>query len=208
MRKIVFITIMCATVFVAGSANADLTNLLTNPGAETGDLTGWTVIDESITGPVSAVTPGAHSGTYWFRSDFSTLDSAEDIWYMTQMVSASGAVRGHIWGYTNSSGETVRLTVSEYDGPTLIGAVYDSGWVQTFNTWQKIEFDWTGLNSATDTVEFKVGAMKPAIVGIGNDSGFDDAYLVVPVPGAVLLGILGLSVVGMKLRKFARESLK
>jgi len=66
------------------------------------------------------------------------LNSAEDIWYMTQTVSASGAVRGHIWGYTNSSSETVRLIVSEYEGAAPIGVVYDSGWLQTFNKWQKI----------------------------------------------------------------------
>jgi len=200
MKRLMLTLVVCAVAAVPVSADM---NLLVNPGAETGDLTGWTVIDDSITGPVSAVTGGAHSGTYWFRSDFSTLNSAEDIWYMTQTVSASGAVRGHIWGYTNSSSETVRLIVSEYEGAAPIGVVYDSGWLQTFNKWQKIEFNWTALNPATDNVEFKVGARKPADVGIGNDSGFDDAFIAVPLPGAVLLGLVGLSAAGIKLRRFA-----
>ena len=37
----------------------------------------------------------------------------------------------------------------------------------------------------------------------GNGVGIDDVMYAVPVPGAVLLGILGLSAAGIKLRKFA-----
>ena len=37
----------------------------------------------------------------------------------------------------------------------------------------------------------------------GNGVGIDDVMYAVPVPGAVLLGMLGLSVAGVKLRKFA-----
>lgn len=39
--------------------------------------------------------------------------------------------------------------------------------------------------------------------GNGNGVGIDDVMYAVPVPGAVLLGMLGLSVAGVKLRKYA-----
>jgi len=37
----------------------------------------------------------------------------------------------------------------------------------------------------------------------GNGVGIDDVMYAVPVPGAVLLGVLGLGVAGLKLRKYA-----
>ena len=41
------------------------------------------------------------------------------------------------------------------------------------------------------------------VQSIGGDDGDSDAFILTPVPGAVLLGILGLGVAGVKLRKFA-----
>ncbi len=38
------------------------------------------------------------------------------------------------------------------------------------------------------------------VQGIGN---YSDTYILTPVPGAVILGILGLGIAGLKLRKFA-----
>jgi hypothetical protein len=38
---------------------------------------------------------------------------------------------------------------------------------------------------------------------IGPGSGYSQSFILTPVPGAAILGLLGLSVVGIKLRKFA-----
>ena len=41
------------------------------------------------------------------------------------------------------------------------------------------------------------------VQSLGEDGEFSDAFMHAPVPGAVLLGLLGLGVAGVKLRKFA-----
>jgi len=41
------------------------------------------------------------------------------------------------------------------------------------------------------------------IQSYGEDNEFSDGFILTPVPGAVVLGILGLGVAGIKLRKFA-----
>jgi hypothetical protein len=41
------------------------------------------------------------------------------------------------------------------------------------------------------------------VQSIGGEDGNSDAFILTPVPGAVLLGVLGLGVAGVKLRKFA-----
>lgn len=53
----------------------DLTSLITNPGAETGDLTGWT----SSTGVMLASAGGAHSGSFRFQADSLTTRYFQDI---------------------------------------------------------------------------------------------------------------------------------
>ncbi len=58
--------------------------------------------------------------------------------------------------------------------------------------------DYTGVGSWYDE-SLRIGIN---VQGIGpNDES--DSYILTPVPGAVLLGLLGLSVAGVKLRKFA-----
>ncbi|HEX4702689.1 MAG TPA: hypothetical protein VH352_11220, partial [Pseudonocardiaceae bacterium] len=52
--------VIAALTTTADPANAANTNLITNPGFETGDLTGWA----TVTGTASIVSSGAHSGTY------------------------------------------------------------------------------------------------------------------------------------------------
>jgi hypothetical protein len=106
-----------------------------------------------------------------------------------------------------------------------------NGWSQTYNDGTTAVWDRAGLpnkpsfyvwfDDALKTQTFywyiqsyKDGQLNPhddnwvkfvnkRLVGIGGPpSGWDPGYIV-PVPGAVLLGILGLSAVGVKLRKYA-----
>ena len=79
-----------------------------------------------------------------------------------------------------------------------------SGLVQTFS-FNSTRLPWWGNFYAVDGAPGGTG-----IFAVAYNTGFDggDAFIpvpdtVVPVPGAVLLGILGLGVAGIKLRKFA-----
>lgn len=62
-----------------------------------------------------------------------------------------------------------------------------------------IEAMYRGLNDPLND-SLRVGLR---VQSLGEDGEFSDAFMHAPVPGAVLLGMLGLGVVGVKLRKFA-----
>ena len=49
----------------------------------------------------------------------------------------------------------------------------------------------------------RIGIHVISIGAIGEEDGDSDTFILTPVPGAVILGILGLGVTGLKLRKFA-----
>jgi len=57
MKKLLIIFAVIGLMLIGTNAARvpSSTNLLTNPGAETGDLTGWTVIDETEGGPVGKI---------------------------------------------------------------------------------------------------------------------------------------------------------
>jgi hypothetical protein len=223
MKRLMFITVICA--FMAAPAMADL-NLLTNPGAETGDLTGWTVINESEGGPVGALpglydppfTPlthpdeiGPHSGSYIFSSSRTTPTSSKDYWQVTQTVDVTtrtkDIVMGSVWIATNST-EYARLILTEILSDSSTNRIYDSDPVghqgqHSTDVWTELSSGWITINPDTCFIEFMVTGLKPAGAGQYNSASFDDAFLAVPVPGAVLLGIIGLGAVGLKLRKYA-----
>lgn len=49
----------------------------------------------------------------------------------------------------------------------------------------------------------RIGIHVISIGAIGEEDGDSDSFILTPVPGAVILGMLGLGVAGIKLRKFA-----
>lgn len=49
----------------------------------------------------------------------------------------------------------------------------------------------------------RIGIHVISIGAIGEEDGDSDSFILTPVPGAVILGMLGLGVAGLKLRKFA-----
>jgi len=73
--------------------------------------------------------------------------------------------------------------------------ISESDWTVTSGSWGALLVDVTQLEIAT---AYYNNFMPQEITGIDNVS-----LNVIPVPGAVLLGILGLSVAGVKLRKHA-----
>ena len=88
------------------------------------------------------------------------------------------------------------------DGTSQIGPVNPPSLVGTRSGYKlyAFEFDLAGLSPGTSWNQLTIIDMGSYPGSGGADI---DAVGVVPVPGAVLLGIVGLSVAGLKLRRFA-----
>ncbi len=196
MKKLITI---CAICFVlAGTAQADFSN----PSFETGDLTGW-----STTIPWGAWIKVLTTWSSWSATDGSyyALLKTDGGWSTTKLYQS----------FTASAGDPLSFDAffkaGDYwpynDGAyvKIMGPVTATLWSQSVGTvgsygstpWQSVSY--TIPVSGSYTLE----------CGIYNayDSGWDsyvgvDNVHVIPAPGAVLLGILGLGAAGVKLRKF------
>jgi hypothetical protein len=143
-----------------------VSNALTNPGFESGNLNGWT-----CDGPCSVVTGPVHSGSY-----------AAEVWNspsgcgksgnqpcptaITQLVSPpSGTYLSYsasVWVYDTGSVPVLLWTI----GP----CGYNNGIYSTaVNAWQQLSWGWSGSCGNTGTFEFQVGN--------GNPAYFDDAVM-------------------------------
>ena len=208
MRRIIFLTVLCAFVAVPVRADFTMHTATTTIGNQAhssvglkfdvntaiqvlklgiydsaqdgiqGGATLSTVIfDATPTALVqmdfTAASPGTLVGAYLFKP------------LATPLVLAPG--RYTIEGYGFNAGNNEHNTTKGGTGPT-----FDGG---------------GGLISFVDSVWGLAGdvpAMYPTQTWNTGADYFDGPNMTyVPVPGAVLLGILGLSAVGVKLRKFA-----
>jgi hypothetical protein len=217
MRRLAFIGVVCA--FIAVPALADL---MTNGGAESGDLSGWTIdISAATSGKMNIIA----ATTSQSQSTGTVLPKAGN-YFFTFANEATGA--------TSGSGITISMSQTGTSGLGY-GVLSLDGWVQT-ETYQSANDDGeavlalygdAGETSVVATASTGLlashGLWSPFSVSVINPGGVDhwkvtllgtvnsttytnvfyDDVQVVPVPGAVLLGILGLGAVGLKLRKFA-----
>jgi len=118
---------------------------------------------------------------------------------------------------------TLKLTFDdEDDGYWYKGKWYSWDWPVEY-AWVELDdtgtWGWTEVNDGTYPIPVNIawlndnGILKVEVTVDNWNSSYADVYLTkselcgeftpVPVPGAILLGILGLSVAGLKLRKFA-----
>ncbi len=65
------------------------------------------------------------------------------------------------------------------------------------------EFSGNGSVAAPASVPFSLTEVITIVHTAAGDTSFDSESVVVPVPGAILLGFLGLGAAGLKLRRFA-----
>lgn len=95
-------------------------------------------------------------------------------------------------------------TYLNYDGPVTIQVENNDGWTTTSFSHDPETIGFFGVSS--DSPITTIRWMSPITPGGYQqvNTGIDNVQIgVVPVPGAVLLGMFGLSVAGVKLRKYA-----
>jgi hypothetical protein len=209
MRKIVFVAVVCAFVGVPLRADLvqngsfELGNFIDNApvGDNTmalvvgsTDITGWTVVNDAIA---------------WIKEP--------DPW---SILTPNGFLLLDLTGYSDSAphggvSQTITTTVGEnytlsvdlgVYNPTLSGPITVRASAGTAS--QDFTYNPAGAGNQWQTfsLAFVANSVNTpvAITGISGSKyiGVDNVS-VVPIPGAVLLGLLGLSAAGIKLRRFA-----
>ena len=224
MKRTLFLALVVVAVFSAqASADfyyyftetkaAEMTFLATSPG-------------DALTNTYIGTYPGG-SGEKLFGTEVSYGDT------MTQLVGFSGNLKDNSGdfeaiqtiglGSLNESGTSLDLVPDEtyVDGfQLLIANDNNQGWSYRTYVWvignsTRYETDWTTLIADTQTnlilstgyIDFHevcgIGFEVKWTYEPGGSIGDDFHTSVVPVPAAVILGMLGLGVAGIKLRKYA-----
>jgi hypothetical protein len=213
MRNLKINCILAVLFLAVESVQADLIN----GGFETGDLTGWT---STVPFGASAAAVGSHTedagplpNTTWAPTEgsfFALLETDGPGNWCTLEQSFSG-VAGDVvsfdyffdWGDLHPFndqcyGELLDATGAQeheffrwgQDGTPMVANHSNVGWSSE---------SYALAADGDYTLKFGIANCLDSI----NDSYMGIDAAVVPVPGAVLLGMLGLSVAGIKLRKFA-----
>ena len=129
--------LLAATVFTS-PALAQSTNLLANPGFETGSLAGWTCDP----GTAAVVTNPVHSGSYALQGTPTNSDDAQCTQTVTVTPNTVYTLTGEFQGSYAYMGETGTLTVGDTDD-----------WTPPSSTWQTLSSTYTTeANQTTLTV--------------------------------------------------------
>ena len=224
MKRLLFIVIVCA--FVAVPAGAELiqngsfefgtfvehyppNGMYLNPG-DTG-LTDWTVLTDNIlwikNGNGWGLATAPLNGAAFL--DLTGNNDGTPHGGVSQMIATTpgglytlsfdlGVLYPHYYPHPDPHIFDGPIAVTASAGSTSKDFTYNPGGL-TGNQWGSFGFDFVATSGSTD-VTIRGKALSPdyneAYIGLDNVS-------VVPVPGAILLGLLGLSAAGIKLRKFA-----
>jgi len=164
-------------------------NLLSNPGAETGDFTGWTLTQNGGSG--WAVTGLAHSGSHGFTSSFSqdTMDQVVDLvaaGYSTSYLDSQPEIDMSDWiigyGAGCNTSDPYSITVTLENSSHGAVASYTTGNQTTGSSWAEVSHAFTGYGTGVRYVDFQQGGQDDCF-WLGNyGATFDDASVTVSAP--------------------------
>ncbi len=204
-----------------GVGNIYAANLLTNPGAETGDLTGWTIgvgVPPNSPGVDSgSFDPGInpHSGSYDFYGHdpgalgtlIQNVNLLSNGFTTTQINTGTLVANVVFWEQGLNQGPTSdngSVTLTFLDAGNSILGTATTPTIDSHNlTWEEYSGSFS-IPVNTVSIDYTMNFMRN--VGTDNDAFFDDNSLTVtgvPLPGAVWLlgsGLLGL----VGLRRFRK----
>lgn len=204
MKKLLFITVLCA--FVAAPAFADHTGTATFHGVS--PSTAW---------------HGVYAGQYNVKTWGLGVVQGDGVQFGTFCIEwnehiTTGVTYGADLSYAAIKGGEAISDPLDADSAYLYDA-YLAGSLSSYNAWDVQIAIWSIENELPDPtwVTANATALKTLAAGQWSDTGLyrvmnlynpndtnaQDFIIKVPVPGAVLLGMLGLSVAGVKLRKYA-----
>ena len=221
MKKLIAICVAASNFMAATQAAASYTETW-----DSGSLAGWTV--NTIKSNVAVVNSGGNPGGYLYSWGTGLVIGTLDIGAQTTSNVFTGDYSAK--GIIGVSVDTIFISGS-FDGAWVRFRYMDAsqnGWVYPLtstyqNNWQTFSFSlnpgWTdtqaraaGWLSDTDvfgvpspsfqTTMSNVYSAEVRISGIGDvDAGIDNFSLVIPAPGALLLGGIGVGLVGWLRRR-------
>ncbi|NIA09466.1 MAG: hypothetical protein GWP10_07005 [Nitrospiraceae bacterium] len=163
---VMLFAVVIASILTLTVSPAAAFNLLTNPGAETGDLSGWTIIADGGDGWNVEEQGYAHEGDYVFVTSYGWCKRSQEIdllaeGYTGAQLDASPTVNAEEWfkerdDVGDEPGDSYRLIVELQDENHTTIVSWDTG-VQTVNgtSWKQESHTFSGYPSGLRYIYFE-----------------------------------------------------
>jgi len=172
---IAFIVLMLVPIHGSWAA----TNLLTNPGAETNDTTGWTLVKPDGINNNWIVSTGGREGTYRFQSSYylpSGSAASATSWvymhqeidlvnagYTAEQLDAAPDVEISTWAtevWSNGGYYSVKAELRDASHSAI--ATYDSGhtFIDTDGAWTEVSNTFSGYGTGLRYIYFEQGGAR------------------------------------------------